>query len=298
MRTLLAASTALSLVFAAPLAADETPGAGFTYTPSGAEIHASRFIGARVYVADRDVSADETWASWDGTATDWDDVGEIHDMLMSKDGGIEAILVDVGGFLGMGEKQVAVSMDKLKLVPDGPEPDDYFVVFTASQEMLEAAPVLTVAEATQADAAPADVAKPRTLTEAAKEAAQDAADSTVAAGEALKNSVNGLFVAPEITRDGYSAAEAEDLTTEALTGARVYDANDEWIGEVDELLLGDDGQITEAVIHVGGLLGFGEKPVAVNFDALTIQKEDAGDDLRVYLDATEKTLLESPEYHG
>jgi sporulation protein YlmC with PRC-barrel domain len=35
-------------------------------------------------------------------------IGEISDVLMSKDGRVEAFIVSVGGFLGVGEKDVAV----------------------------------------------------------------------------------------------------------------------------------------------------------------------------------------------
>ena len=40
-------------------------------------------------------------------------VGEIGDVVLAPDGKIDAVIVDVGGFLGIGEKEVAVGMDKL-----------------------------------------------------------------------------------------------------------------------------------------------------------------------------------------
>src|SRR5262249_45859059 len=41
-------------------------------------------------------------------------VGSINDMLTDKDGKIVAIVIGVGGFLGMGEHLVAVPFDKVK----------------------------------------------------------------------------------------------------------------------------------------------------------------------------------------
>jgi len=38
-------------------------------------------------------------------------IGEISDVLVDKDGKISAFIVSVGGFLGMGEKHVAVPFD-------------------------------------------------------------------------------------------------------------------------------------------------------------------------------------------
>jgi sporulation protein YlmC with PRC-barrel domain len=41
-------------------------------------------------------------------------VGSINDMLVDKSGNIKAVVIGVGGFLGMGEHLVAVSFDKVK----------------------------------------------------------------------------------------------------------------------------------------------------------------------------------------
>src|SRR5215467_13237560 len=40
-------------------------------------------------------------------------IGEITDVLVDKDGKISAFIVSVGGFLGMGEKHVAVPFDNV-----------------------------------------------------------------------------------------------------------------------------------------------------------------------------------------
>ncbi len=41
-------------------------------------------------------------------------IGDLNDILIDKDGKIAAIVVGVGGFLGLGEKNVAVDFDQLK----------------------------------------------------------------------------------------------------------------------------------------------------------------------------------------
>jgi sporulation protein YlmC with PRC-barrel domain len=43
-----------------------------------------------------------------------ENVGSINDMLVDKSGSIKAVVIGVGGFLGMGEHLVAVSFDKVK----------------------------------------------------------------------------------------------------------------------------------------------------------------------------------------
>lgn len=163
MRRMFAATTALALSLSVPAFAEMDK---FTYNPTGEEIEASGFIGARVYTSETDVSDDSTWDNWDGSRQDWDDIGEIHDILMSDDGDIQAILVDVGGFLGIGEKQVAMSMDALRLQSDGNDAEDYFVVVNSSRDALEAAPEFETEERAgldrmdpQTTAAPGGVAR-------------------------------------------------------------------------------------------------------------------------------------------
>jgi hypothetical protein len=102
-----------------------------------------------------------------------------------------------------------------------------------------------------------------------------------------------------IVRDGYVAVDPIEMSAENLTGARVYGANDEDIGEVDELLLSAEGDAVEqVVIDVGGFLGMGEHEVAVTMEELHIMRSDDGTDLRVYMDATQEELEAQPEYEG
>src|SRR5713101_875665 len=43
-------------------------------------------------------------------------VGSINDLLMDKSGGIKAVVIGVGGFLGVGEHLVAIPFEKIKFV--------------------------------------------------------------------------------------------------------------------------------------------------------------------------------------
>jgi hypothetical protein len=98
--------------------------------------------------------------------------------------------------------------------------------------------------------------------------------------------------------DGFARITPEDLTTEDLTGAPVFGVNDEEVGEIGQLLVTDNGTLDRAVIDVGGFLGLGEREVAVSFDELTIMRMDDGDDVRVYIDASQEALEQQPEYEG
>jgi sporulation protein YlmC with PRC-barrel domain len=45
-------------------------------------------------------------------------LGDINELILDKSGKVNAVVIGVGGFLGMGEHDIAVSMDKLKFVED------------------------------------------------------------------------------------------------------------------------------------------------------------------------------------
>ncbi|MBA1158154.1 PRC-barrel domain-containing protein [Microvirga mediterraneensis] len=79
------------------------------------------------------------------------------------------------------------------------------------------------------------------------------------------------------TSMGQSSASAGQFMTQMqsnqimasdLIGTRVVSANNESIGDVNDVILDRNGQVMAAVVGVGGFLGIGEKNVAVPFNAL------------------------------
>lgn len=76
----------------------------------------------------------------------------------------------------------------------------------------------------------------------------------------------GQQQAATISRPGSNHMMASELR-----GTRVYGANDENVGEIDDLVLTTDGEIAAAVVGVGGFLGLGEKNVAIPFSELEIR---------------------------
>jgi hypothetical protein len=108
------------------------------------DLQASELIGSRVYATETEINTDNTF---DKADADWDDIGEINNLLVSRDGKINAVIVGVGGFLGLGEKNVALRMSELRfLKKSGDDADDYFVVVKSNKEQLEQAPEYKLAD--------------------------------------------------------------------------------------------------------------------------------------------------------
>jgi sporulation protein YlmC with PRC-barrel domain len=91
--------------------------------PKDGQILASSFVGETVYESEKADAAT---------------VGKVSDLVLAPDGKIEAIVVGVGGFLGVGEKDVTVSPDQLKAAvrSDGKT----WLIMKASKDQLNAAP--------------------------------------------------------------------------------------------------------------------------------------------------------------
>lgn len=96
--------------------------AGFVQQQNASEWRGSKLIGASVYGPEN--------AS----------IGEISDVLIASDGKIQAVVVGVGGFLGAGEKDVALPFDALNITrkPDSSSIDKITVSY--SKDQLKNAP--------------------------------------------------------------------------------------------------------------------------------------------------------------
>ena len=134
IRNLLATTALATLISTAAFAQDNTapapatPGAPATTTEQAAPAAmadgylASNIIGENVY---------------NGTAQDAINVGDVSDIVIDKDGKVTAVVVGVGGFLGIGEKNVAVDYTKLSWTErDG----DRWLVAPMTKEDLQAQP--------------------------------------------------------------------------------------------------------------------------------------------------------------
>jgi sporulation protein YlmC with PRC-barrel domain len=86
-------------------------------------------------------------------------LGSINDLLTDKSGNIKAVVIGVGGFLGVGEHLVAVPLDKIKFVN---EPIVYAGAGGAKTSPTSTMPPsnTTTGAANTAPAAPAAVSKP------------------------------------------------------------------------------------------------------------------------------------------
>ena len=75
-------------------------------------------------------------------------IGEVSDLVVTEDGRVEAVVVGVGGFLGIGEKRVALAWNSIKLS----EQDGRRVILvSATRGQLEGMPAFKTLEEKRAE---------------------------------------------------------------------------------------------------------------------------------------------------
>ncbi|WP_342239532.1 PRC-barrel domain-containing protein [Inquilinus sp. OTU3971] len=141
-KTLMAAASAVALLALPALAqtttqppADTTAPATTTPAPSAAAPASTVPEGQQQLPDTHILGSDLIGASV--TNANGDSIGKTSDVLVSKDSkAVDAVVIDVGGFLGIGSKSVAIPLDKLTI---GARPDEG-VKTAMTKEQLEALP--------------------------------------------------------------------------------------------------------------------------------------------------------------
>ena len=129
------ASTDSAAAPAADASTDSAAASGSYITEqSETQISANDYIGKSVYNAE-----DES-------------IGDVNDLILEEQGGIVAAVIGVGGFLGIGEKDVAVPMDKITMTRDAENNNEVRLTTTETAESLKAAPEFMTLEDQQAAA--------------------------------------------------------------------------------------------------------------------------------------------------
>lgn len=90
-------------------------------------------------------------------------------------------------------------------------------------------------------------------------------------------------------------APGQTLARDRLIGAKVHNREGTIIGDIEDLILSQTNQVVGIIMGVGGVAGFGEKRVGVQYGALQFQQRDGK--LHIVLPvATKEVLAAVPAY--
>jgi PRC-barrel domain len=188
-------------------------------------------------------------------------VGEIESVYINADGKVDSVILGVGGFLGMGERQVRVAWKDLRISDNGEK-----VAINATKDQLKAMAPYTYRDAKLRGQVFSDTG-PYT------------ADRTASA------------TTTESTGD-FNARGA--VSGNALIGAKVRNAAKETVGSIEDVYVDAKGAVDSVVVSVGGFLGVGTKHVAVKWSDLKVGRD--GKDLMLTTGWTKDSLKAMPDY--
>lgn len=86
-----------------------------------------------------------------------------------------------------------------------------------------------------------------------------------------------------------------EVRASKLMGSRIYTANNQSIGDINDFVIDDTGRIVQVIVGVGGFLGLGERNVAVPFEQLNFAK-DKDNNVRISGQFTKQSLQSMPAW--
>ncbi|WP_439601097.1 PRC-barrel domain-containing protein [Devosia sp.] len=284
-RTLMTTTAIVALLTAGAMAQDAAPAASdtpATTTEAPAAPLDTSILASGYSVTDKDNLATEIIGKqvYSSTATDAEHIGDVNNLVVGERGEVAAVVIGVGGFLGIGEKNVAVNYAELQWVTA--EDGSKRFVLNTTKEALETAPNFETTETAAAPATDAGAMAP----------ADQPADTMAPADQSAAPAVT--TAAGPIDRATLTDAP---LTAEELIGTNAYGPGDEHLGAIGDVILGADGKAVDAVIiDFGGFLGIGTKPVAVAVENLRFATNTNGDKF-LFLNVTRDQLDKAVAYN-
>jgi len=159
--------------------------------------------------------------------TEGENIGEINDVLVIQNGSVNAVIIGVGGFLGIGEKDVAVDMSALQLGP-GMSQDEANAAAAQSNAVSNETTAATQPDATTTPGAtPPAAGTARTTTDPAGTGMGAASNQTAAPGAATPNAADNTQMAnndaAQIGEDGLPQRIVLNVTREQLQDAPAFE---------------------------------------------------------------------------
>jgi sporulation protein YlmC with PRC-barrel domain len=204
----------------------QTPSQGSSMAAPSTQTSAARLLASDIYKANvYDTSENK--------------IGDVTDLIISN-GNIRSAVIDVGGFLGAGQKDISVPFKELKISSRNGKDR---LTLNQTKDELKSMPAYEPMGRSTATAASQSV-------------------------------MNGLV--------------------SNIYKTNVYDNSENKIGDVTDLIFDNEGNITTALIGVGGVLGAGQKEVAVPLNELKMTSRDGKEWL--ILNRTKDDLKSAPAY--
>lgn len=254
----------------------DTQGQTTTETTTDAEVMTEAEVEAQQGVDAADLMGDSV------ENPDGDVLGDIETLIVADDGQIEHVVIGVGGFLGIGEKEVALPWDRIEVLPE-----DDRIVANVTREELEGMPEFDW---------PENYRQGELITgrnDVNEDGVDDSAQIAEQSTDGTATTTTGAVVDADNVdnvdndNDNDDAAKVDDagetlqpnaeVLAGSLIGAMILSHDDREVGEVDDLVIAADGTAQGVIVEIGGFLGIDEKHVMIGWKDLEVRRDDDGD---------------------
>lgn len=243
------------------------------YSTGGEDVLVTRLLGETVFSAVDDTA---------------EEIGTVTDMVVTSGVGVSAVVISVGGFLGVGEKDVAVDFSQLEWQARDDGSRRWVLATTA--EALSAAPAFIWADSEE------ETGDPALTPQEEEDQLVDGDPNAAPVDPALTTDQSERpRIGTPVDRTGFSEFDESGLSADDLRGIGVYGINDEQIGTIGDIITNPEGSFDAVIVDVGGFLGIGAKPVAVGFDNLSFSADTFGNRY-LFLNTTREQLETQPPY--
>jgi sporulation protein YlmC with PRC-barrel domain len=279
--SILAATTAIGVLAALQPALGQSPGApasspAAASTPAPTTLDARRLIGRPVH------------------NPQGESVGDVNAVMITRDGAVAAVIVGVGGFLGIGERDVAIRWQDVQVSSDGGD-----VRTTLSKDDVRALPEYRFSDDQRRGTVFAQNAGTQNAGRDAPVPNADAASPRPSpppaqAPQARPPQPQAVARAAPETAPRTVGPTPDSLSANAIIGASVRDPRNESIGRVYDIIMDAHGTPQTIVISIGGVLGIGGRRAAVPLSDVRIMRD--GDSVFLATGLTTDELQRLPEY--
>ncbi len=212
-------------------------------------------------------------------------IGEIKSIYLTKDGKVDSVMVSVGGFLGVGDREVRIAWSDLMIADNGEK-----VTVNMTKDQLKAKPEYRYKNEAWRGQVFTDTGPWAARPGDARPANDQLAQTTKPPAD--RPATDRPSVAATTSTGDFNAAG--DVSGNALIGTTVRNDKRESVGKVEDVYVDNNGAIKTVVVSVGGFLGVGSKNVAVKWSDLKIAHDDKS--LVITTNWTKDSLKAMPDY--
>ncbi|HVW55598.1 MAG TPA: PRC-barrel domain-containing protein [Rhizobiaceae bacterium] len=232
-------------------------------------------------------------AVYNGNGKNARNIGDVTDIVIGKDGKVRSVVVGVGGFLGMGAKNVAIDYNQVKWEQHN---GAWTIVVPTTADQLKSLPDFDRSAYEAGPVAGTGTARNNPgLANGGMTASGSGVTATAPGSNAANISPDTGDTTGAIDKNSLKKVDVGTISANDLIGTKVYGANNADLGSISDVVLDKQGKIDAIVVDVGGFLGMGTKRVAIGMTNLQFLADKNGRKY-LYTPLTKDQLQKQPTY--